>query len=260
MLNRIFPRQCFLCQKVGDYLCKTCKKTMKPHPEICPYCHKFSANYRTCLDCRMDKNNQLEWIIIPFAYADSIKKMIFKLKYFHKTDIAHFLVKRMELVLMTNQYLSADTNTKLISYVPSHRRRHYFVKGYNQSKILAKYFSKLTKIPRISIAKKIRHTKSQAKLSRNQRQKNVEWVFEILWNKQRKKWVVSTGVERNGKTALCTSKSENYFHKNNKIPKTFLLIDDVTTTGSTLNELAKQIKKNYPQSKVRGIVVARNMR
>ena len=223
----IFPRQCVNCWKTGAYLCRTCKKKLQPHPEICPVCHRFSKDYRTCINCRTNKDFYLEGIIIPFTYTDLLKKLILKLKYFHKKDIGWFLVERLKLALAIN---SSFHNSKLIiSFVPTHRYRQYFIKWYNQSQVLAKKLSEILYVPRIQIATKKKRTKTQASLDRNGRLKNLKNAFSLIPN------LNLLGDE------------------------TILIVDDITTTWSTINELAKLIKFHYPRTKVRGVVLGRHI-
>lgn len=251
-IDFIFPRQCILCWTTGAYLCKKCKKKLDPHPEICPICHRFSKDYQKCINCRNDKNFILEGIIIPFRYDTILKKLIMKLKYFHKKDISNFLVERLSLALAVNETFQREINKSkgqgtrnkkqvlnskkqtpsfsvLISFVPTHRWREYIIKGYNQSKILAKDLSKMSWIPRIKIAKKRKYTKTQASLDRKGRLKNLKNAFSLVQN------LTLIGNE------------------------TILIVDDITTTWSTINELAKTIKNHYPKIKIRWAVLWRHM-
>jgi len=235
LIDLLFPRQCINCSTIGAYLCKNCKRKLDPHPEICPYCHRYSKDYLTCIACRCDKNHALEGIIIPFAYKDILKTLIIKLKYFHKKDIGSFLVERLAIALQANEMFQHQissfhmpSSSLLISYIPSHRYRHYFVKGYNQSQLLAKRLSQYIHIPMITIVKKRKHTKTQASLDRNWRLHNLKNAFSLVKN------LPYTGNE------------------------TILIIDDITTTWSTINEVAKVIKQYYPTIKIRGAVVWRH--
>ncbi|MCX6822878.1 MAG: phosphoribosyltransferase family protein [candidate division SR1 bacterium] len=116
----------------------------------------------------------------------------------------------------------------VISFVPAHRYRKYFTKGYNQSELLAKNLAKKLGVHCSQLVEKKKHTKSQAKLDRKARLTNLQKAF-----------VLKENIHLNGM-------------------ETVLLIDDVTTTGSTLNQMAKVIKKDYPKVKVRGLVIARH--
>jgi len=226
-IDFLFPKHCVLCWKIEDYLCSSCKKKLSPHPEICPICHRFSKDYKVCWDCK--SWGSLEGIIIPFSYIDSVKKLILKIKYYHKRAIWKFISERLNLALLCNESFQADSkkNNVLVSFIPSHRWRHYITKWYNQSEVLAKNLSKLTGYHFLKIARKVKKTKSQAQLSSNQRKVNLKDSFVVLPN------IIN----------WC---------------ETILLVDDVTTTGSTILELAKTIKKTYPKTKIRWIVVARH--
>ncbi len=237
IINRLFPKHCISCSQQWDYLCLPCKRKLSPHPEICPYCHRASKDYATCLDCKMEKENYLEWIIIPFAYTDEVKKLILKVKYYHKKDVINFLVDRMIIALQTNQILQQNLenpafctlHSALISFVPSHRYRRLFVKGYNQSELLAKNLASKLSLECKQFVRKTKRTKSQAQLSRAGRLKNLKGAFSL--------------------------DSKNSLNGN----ETILLVDDVTTTWSTLNQIAKVIKTEFPKIKIRGIVIARHM-
>ncbi|MCX6825160.1 MAG: phosphoribosyltransferase family protein [candidate division SR1 bacterium] len=270
LIDYLFPRQCINCGIPGAYLCINCKRELQPHPEICPYCHRTSKDYLSCIECRTNKNNSLEGIIIPFAYTKLLKTLIIKLKYFHKKDITSFLIDRLAIGLQANESLQKELyfcppfskegwceapedlsykikslspagfslykgrqnkgNSKLfISFVPSHRYRNYFIKGYNQSELLARELSKKLGVPMISLANKYKHTKTQASLDRNGRLHNLKNAFTL------KKNLPFKGDE------------------------TLFIIDDITTTGSTINELGKLVKQTYPKIKIRGMVLGRHM-
>jgi len=227
IIDIIFPRQCINCSAIGAYLCKNCKKKLEPHPEICPYCHRYSKEYLTCIECRCNKNNHLEGIIIPFAYTSLLKKLIIKLKYFHKKDIGSFLIERLAIALQANQTFQRHHTSSImlqascITFIPSHRYRHYCIKGYNQSELLAKKLSEQLHIPMVTLATKKKRTKTQASLDRNGRLHNLKNVFSL-----------AKGISLRGN-------------------ETILIIDDITTTGSTINELAKIVKQTYPKTKIR---------
>jgi len=242
LIDWLFPRHCSNCSTPWAYLCKNCKKHLEPHPEICPVCHRFSQDYQKCINCKSNKDFVLEGIIIPFSYTNILKKLIMKLKYFHKKDIGGFLIDRLALALEANKTFQKQiqwSNTifwnhltkssEIITFVPTHRYRHYFIKGYNQSELLAKKLGEKLHVPVISIAKKKKHTKTQASLDRNGRLKNLKNVFSLIPH------LTLLGNE------------------------TILIVDDVTTTWSTINELAKLIKFHYPNIKVRWAVLGRHV-
>lgn len=128
----------------------------------------------------------MDGLLIGFAYKSFLKKLILKLKFYHKKDIALFLAERGALLIQLNPYLSSslEKHQLFLSFVPSHRYRRYFQKGYNQSELLAKSLSDLLQLPFLSYFKKSRATVSQVKLNRAERLKNLSSAFEFIDGKK----------------------------------------------------------------------------
>ena len=229
LLDFLFSRICVWCSKKWEYLCSECKRELYSHPEICPFCHQKSSDFQTCKSCA--ENQILQWIIIWFAYKWVAKKLVLKAKFAHKKDVISFLAQRLALLVQTNQQLKTklENYQLFISYVPSHWRRKYFEKWYNQSQLLAKWLANELWIPMLRLASKNNYTVSQLRLNREERKKNLKWVFHVEDLSQLPNWA------------------------------TILLVDDVTTTGSTLSELAKTIHEIRNDLNFRWAVIARNM-
>lgn len=140
-------------------------------------------------------------------------------------------MKRLSLVFRINESLreKREKNQIFLSFVPSHWRRKYFEKGYNQSEMLAKALAKELQIPFLQVAKKTKYTLSQLHFDRKGRETNLRNVFECL--------------------------------DLTKVPlhASIVIVDDVTTTGSTILELSKVIKESRSDLHVRGLVIARHM-
>ena len=117
--NIIFPKECLNCPQTWDYLCKECRKILDPHPELCPNCHKNSSNYKLCIQCKLEFRNQFvyEWIIVWFRYKDILKKIILKLKYYHKKDLWSFLAERLKYLILTNEEIQNNKNNTCANYV-----------------------------------------------------------------------------------------------------------------------------------------------
>ena len=229
LLDFLFPRTCVWCWEKWEYLCSECKKQLYSHPEICPFCHQKSSDFQTCKAC--SESQILQWIIIWFAYKWVAKKLILKAKFAHKKDVIPFLAERLTLLVKTNQQLKSklENYQLFISYVPSHWRRYHYEKWYNQSKLLAESLANQLWIPMLKLASKNKYTISQLHLNREKRKANLKWVFSV------------------GDLSIIPNWS------------TFLLVDDVTTTGSTLSELAKAIHSERKDLQFRWAVIARNM-
>lgn len=228
MLDSLFPRTCSWCGSLGSYICQSCKKSLQPHSEICPLTHKNSPWYSTRQDL-LTTTSPLDGCIVLFRFEPLIKKLIRQLKYYHRADISWFLAERLELGVRSHEtlwsLLSKESNL-IITYVPSHRIRHYITKWYNQSQLLAQQLAKNLGQPLQRICQKIKHTHSQVGMTKTERKKNLTNAFEM--------------------TQTIPSWS------------TILIVDDVLTSGSTMIEIAKIIKKSQPDCKVWGICVARN--
>lgn len=227
--NHVFPTDCVGCSKPWSYLCSDCRRDLVLHSEICPVCHSYSKYFFTCPNCRKSADIYYEWIIIWFKYTGILKKLILNLKFLHLYDQAEFLWQIIQNHILANPFLqTAIKNKKLVvSFVPSHWFRKYFIKGYNQSELLAKKVAQTLKVPFVQLCQKTKYTKSQTKLNRKQRLKNLLWVFSPL-------------------------------HSTLRWDETILVIDDITTTWSTINEVAKTLKSKYPDVKIRGVVLGRH--
>lgn len=235
LVDFVFPVTCVGCEKSGEYICISCRQKLIPHQEFCNICHKPSDDFvvhRMCCD-----KVYYEGIIILWEFTSLIKKIIYKLKFFHRYNTVEFLAQKLWIWIQTNGVLAkvvekAEVAEKVksiyISYVPSHWWRRYWVKWYNQSELLARRLSEISWIPFIDIWNKVKYTKSQVKLSRSERLLNLVGVYR-LWD------------------GLTLSGSE-----------TIIIVDDISTTWSTINQLAKTIKERYENVMVRLIVLARS--
>ena len=223
MINLIFPKQCLICKKKWKNICDTCRKKIKLHTEICYVCHKKSCGFDTHQYCLND-DFCIKKMVIWFEYRKEMKKILLNFKYYHRKVLVEIL-----WYMLYEIYLLYFHNVDDISftYVPMYWIRKFFVKWYNQSELLATYLAKKTKKPLVKICKKIRNTKIQAWLKRQERLLNLKWSFEMV-----------------SKIKIKT--------------KNVLIIDDVITTWTTLNSIAKCIKKSYPKINIYWLVLWRN--
>jgi len=228
IIEFIFPKTCVATKQEWEYLSKEGRKQLLPHPEMCPASHRFSRDFRTLPWYQIDFF--LTGIHICFYYGTYLKKLILKLKYYHQKDVVDTLLDRMILSIQTNKSLwnAIQHKNACLTYVPSHWWRKYIQKWYNQSEILAQRLADKLMVPCVAIAKKTKYTSSQTKLSRKERLKNMQWCFTLLPPKD---W-------------------ENY--------DTIIIVDDIITTGSTINELAKIIKTYDSKKQLWGLVVGRH--
>jgi predicted amidophosphoribosyltransferase len=141
------------------------------------------------------------------------------------------LWERLALALQSHELLSEfliHNSQLIISYVPSHRYRHYITKGYNQAELLAHALTHALdeQIIVSSLCRKIKNTHSQVGMGREERKHNLTDAFEVR------------------ETIAPWS--------------TIIIIDDVLTSGATLIEMAKTIKRSQPHCQVWWLCIARN--
>ena len=157
-------------------------------------------------DTEADYDN-FHWI---FRYNDNILKLIHLLKYSGKRKLIHRILeyKKSEIIKI-RKFSTSD----FIIPVPLHRVR-MLERGYNQSLLIGREVSEVYNIPLSeNILFRTKNNRSQTGLSKEERIKNVRGIFRV------KEDVDLTG-------------------------KKLLLVDDILTTGATINECVKTLKKN----------------
>jgi len=222
MFDFLFPKQDPNTNKYWKFVSQDTKSKLKTYEEVCYICKKTSENFKTHFYCKKDFS--LEKVVVCFHYNDFLKKILLKFKYYHVRQIGYEISQIMKNFFLIN----LPTQNTVITFVPMHPIRKFFIKWYNQSEILAKNLSTQLNLPLIKICKKIKYTKPQAKIkTRNQRLKNLQNSFSI-----------------------------NQIKLPNNI-KHIVIIDDVITTWITLEEITKCIKQKYLQLKVYWLILAR---
>lgn len=204
-------------------------------PSRCLICGKEKSFL--CNKCRAEiinprfadlNKNGCEKVFSFLSYNDpAVKKLLWNLKYRHITEIAKIL---SEIILYNCPYFSTvDKKNHILVPVPISAKRKR-QRGYNQSTLIAEFISKETGIPLINdLLTKEKETASQVETkNKKERIKNLKNSFSVNKN------IIKEGI------------------KNARV----ILVDDVITTGATLNETAKTLKKAGFKSVV-GITAAR---
>lgn len=224
----LYPKKCVKCRKGGAYICDNCFSEIKFLDfQICAVCQKGSIDGLTHPKCRSKFG--IDGIISSIAYKGIVKKLLYQFKYPpYLSDLKTILGKVMYEGLIQQEAFSsfvASKNVYIIS-VPLHNRR-LKTRGYNQAELLAKELSEKLKLKFVSdVLKRQENTKPQFKLKKEERRKNIIGAFSV-----------------------------NPKFKNKIKGKSFLLVDDIATSGSTLRECAKILKKGGAE-KVLGITLA----
>lgn len=220
LFDLFFPVYCVSCGKDNEWICDNCRNKIRfIKSSFCPKCNALTEMNQLCKKCR--RNSKLNGVFMLGYYDDEIlKKAIWEFKYNFVKEIGPVLSKILAENLITK---TTFENTIFIS-VPLDKKRLKW-RGFNQSDILTDEISKILGIPYLKGAlKRVKETKSQMKLIRKQRVENVAGVFSV-------RRVVAG--------------------------KKIFLVDDVITTGSTLEECAKELKKSGAKE-VWGVVLAKD--
>ncbi|PJE67208.1 hypothetical protein COU95_03625 [Candidatus Shapirobacteria bacterium CG10_big_fil_rev_8_21_14_0_10_40_9] len=239
ILDFLFPKKCLGCSKVGGYFCSDCLNLVSLDPErICPVCERPSIGGQTHPGCLT--STSLDGLTSIFAYKGIIKKGIGKLKYRFVSDLATDLVEVFLASCGEDKTFSDFCLEKhpVLVPIPLHPKREKW-RGFSQTKLLGKLISENFGLPFLpDLLQRTKNTRPQVELKGKERQKNVDGVFRVGFTRGR--------VSHN----QCQSKPIVV------VPSSVLLFDDVWTSGATLKEAAR-ILKRAGAKKVWGLTLAR---
>jgi ComF family protein len=223
LFDLIFSDKCLNCGEEGKYICQNClDKVNFPQP-ICPVCLRPSIDGMTHSKCVTPQS--LDGLICLWNYNGVIRKAILSLKYKFATKISQELASVASDILSHNS-LFIIRNSILVP-VPLHWYRQNW-RGFNQAEEIGKLIAKEMKwkfIPDLLIRTK--NTISQTELSKEKRGQNIRGIFSL-----------------------------NPHNSSFLIHNSIILFDDVWTTGSTLKEACKVLKRKAFK-KVWGMTLAR---
>ena len=224
IIDLIYPPRCHICKKFlwenrveKDHkellFCQPC---FDGFPEItsslCPICGRplaaLDEEDHVCEDC-LRKRPFFDKAGAPYLYEGGLMSAIHQFKYDGKSYMAGSLG---HLLALFARKWSKEIDDCLIMPVPLHPKR-LRERGFNQSLLLARYMASMlvAELDFLSL-RRIRYTRLQTGLKSNERRKNVRRAFELKDRQPVK-------------------------------GRTIVLVDDVATTGNTLNECARVLKK-----------------
>ncbi|MGN0493580.1 MAG: ComF family protein [Acutalibacteraceae bacterium] len=199
-----FPNTCAACGEVigeGETLCEYCRETLL----------RCDPKNR-CMRCGLPKKEcqckyrifRFDSCIAPFINEGSAKRAVYAFKFRRKLNSADFLANEMALTVK-NEYRGISFDG--VTFVPMHKRR-LLRRGFNQSRVLAERLSEILGVPLLDLLVCLNAGKRQHDLFGKERFKNVKG---------------------------------RYAAKGSASGKTLLLVDDIRTTGATLDECAGQL-------------------
>jgi len=216
LLNFLFPPRCLVCQAKGGYFCPTCRnKLILLQSQACPVCGRPALGGRVNEHCQ--NKYSLDGLSNVFSYSSPLREAIKEVKYkpylfaaigeLTRLAIPHF-EKDADFILL-REFLVKKPAVVSIPLFP----RRYRERGYNHAQIVAESLAQEWHLRLESdLLIRVKDTRPQYSLSSKERRENMKDAF--LVNKQ----------------------SANNRHS-------ILLVDDIWTTGATMNAAANVLKR-----------------
>ncbi len=237
VLDLFFPKFCLGCQREGTFLCEDCKATLEileydyclceKNPHLIPPDRQGPGKCPRCQD------KKLSGLYFAISYKKPLAKTLihqFKYQPYTKKLAKPLASLLIEHFILTKKNADEIWENSVLAPVPLFYKK-LKDRGYNQSEELAKELAKVLKIPVVlNVLIKTKPTKPQMKLKKEAREKNLQGVFGVCPRADL------------GQTPFTGKK--------------VFLVDDVYTTGATLNECAAVLRDGGAKS-VWGICIAR---
>ncbi len=219
IVNFIYPPRCAVCNTFLDQrglICKEClAKLRELKPPFCKICsvpfYGEKEDIHICENC-LRKRPQFTSLSSPYIYEGTASIAVRLFKFQKKATTGKLLGTLLkEYSLSWWKKIKQKKDKYVIVPVPLTPKR-LRQRGFNQSLVLSRYVSKSLKLPVDYLSlRRTKETLPQSLLSPEERKKNVRDAFQVKGDNLKKKRII--------------------------------LIDDVATTGNTLNECAKVLKK-----------------
>jgi ComF family protein len=219
----IFPTRCAGCGAYyGRILCPECNSTLpRINGPVCRRCGKPSLyEVEDCLDCR-GRIRYIDRTVALGVFEEPLRSAIHKLKY----DNGWRLAKPLGAMAAVRLAPVLESPHPLVTFVPMHERRRR-ARGYDHAEKLAEGLAAALGLSAVRLLERTRTTKAQASLSLGARRHNIKGVFQLAGE--------------------------------NPAGHEIVLVDDVLTTGYTLSECAKVLKRGGA-AKIIVCVLARDL-
>lgn len=212
LFDLLFPKRCPICDEIigfgKGYICKSCRESIHfIGKDFCMKCGKpLEGEEEYCFDCKSRRHSYHRGAAV-FEYH-SIAPAIYRFKYGGRQEYAEFFGRCMaeRLGEQIKQW-----NPQALVPVPIHRSRRR-IRGYNQAELLAEVLSRQIEIPvKKNLIIRIKKTVPQKALNDRERQNNLKKAFKIL--------------------------------KNDVKLNTIVIIDDIYTTGNTIDSMADVLRE-----------------
>mgnify|MGYP001162006196 CR=1 FL=1 len=205
LLDLLFPTRCAGCGQIGELLCAACRAQVQPvPPPVCVRCGRPVPAAGRCPGC-LTGQFHVSAIRAVALYADPLAQAIHRFKYENRPELHQPLGE-----LLVSYWRGRSVTVDLVIAVPLHPKR-LAERGFNQAELLAAVLCRQARLPLLQpeVLRRTRETQQQMLLGPIERRANVQDAF--TWQ----------GPALDGRKAL--------------------LIDDVATTGSTLEACAQAL-------------------
>ena len=220
VVDLLYPTACASCETHVDGpgpLCPGCLDDLEQQESeaACPACAKPLAQHGDpCPYCEGSGEPNFEKIVRLGVYADPIRHLVYRAKYHGRWALAEFFADRLT---RQDSVIGLLMQTDCLVPVPLHRVRQ-ISRGYNQAEVLARRLGKLHRLPVVRPLVRVRNTPSQVAVrSRTKREQNLHDAFALIAPKA----VAGRHV---------------------------VVVDDITTTGATIQSVARALKPAKPAS------------
>lgn len=218
----LFPIKCIKCSREGKWVCSNCFDNLKINNHFsCPNCSQKNDDGIACLKCQTD--SYLDGLLVILNSNDLSKGLIHILKYNFVTDLLDELEPKIYDYFNKNPLRRDFFN---LVPIPLHRRR-FLSRGFNQAELICQKIDKITgSHTNNSLLKRVKYRSPQVGLDAKHRHTNILDDFKVSGD------------------------------KNPDFNRPIMLVDDVYTTGSTMQECARELKE-FGYKQVWGTVIIR---
>jgi len=208
LFDKLFEPVCLLCRQAAEHrhgLCAACSQSLPLNKSPCQICARPLETGAICGKCILNANH-FDHAIAPLLYREPVSEMIRALKYREKLAFARTAASVISEAALNRGAKKPDLICSVPMTTQALRKR-----GFNQSALIAMLTGYRLGIPVSNhLLRKVRQTPHQSDLNARERKSNLKNAFR------------------------CQRRVEG---------RHVVIVDDVLTTGATVNELARTLKK-----------------
>lgn len=219
VIDLCYPGLCAVCKKgceAGAFLCEDCDRELRDLEQrpACDLCGApLASEAAPCPFCRGKGVRHYRQVLRIGTYSEPLKALIHQMKYGRRWGLAEHLARRL---LSSDRAKLLLERADVLVPVPLHFVRQ-LGRGFNQAEVIARQISRESGQPVVRAVSRVRHTPSQTQLTLGQRRANVRNAFKL-----------TNAISIRGKHVV--------------------VIDDVMTSGATLQTVAATLRPARPAS------------